>query len=161
LDAPRLASEPAKVQTPCEHFGGAALVNALDVSSSRRYPTYWASYQGELTESARRLVANRQAHIIDSSGAAELLPDLVERTERLGRIAARPKGPRPTRRFSMHPNTSVPPGGWAAMPLLIVRVVTLTQLDRDVTVGLIGPAQLQTGETPRDRRGTTPPFRHG
>jgi hypothetical protein len=122
-----------------------ALVAAIEASPSRRYPTFWASYRGELTESARRLIANRQAYIIDTSGAAELLPDLVERTERLGRIAARPKGLRPTRRFSMHPNTSVPPGGWAAMPLLIVRVATLTQLDRDVTVGLIGPAPPRRG----------------
>ena len=120
---------------------GRALVEALEASASRRYPMYWASYRNELTDSARRLIANRQAHIIDTTGATDLLPDLVERTERLGRIAIRQSGPKPTRGWSMFPNNSVPQGGWAAIPLLIACVVARMQIDNNLTVGLVGPAQ--------------------
>jgi hypothetical protein len=38
-----------------------ALANSILASQSRRYPMYWATYQGVITEAGRRVVGNRQA----------------------------------------------------------------------------------------------------
>jgi hypothetical protein len=118
-----------------------ALVAELYRSTSRRYPMYWASYRGDLTSTARRLVGGRRAQHLETEGAISFVSDIVERTDRLGRIAAHHRGPRPTGNFSLSPNYSVPPSGWVAVPLLVVRVATLTRLEKSEAVGLVGPAQ--------------------
>jgi hypothetical protein len=118
-----------------------ALVTAMERASSRRYPTYWASYLGATTEPANRLIAQRQAHVIDTTGADELMGDLVERIDRLDSIAARRTGPRPILSYRLSPDISVVAQGWALIPLLVVRTVAVVSPATDETVGLIGPAQ--------------------
>jgi hypothetical protein len=66
-----------------------ALVDELAAASSRRYQTFWATYRGALAEPARRLIAQRQAKVIDTTGADELLTDIADRVGRLDRVAAR------------------------------------------------------------------------
>jgi hypothetical protein len=103
-----------------------ALYHTLAASPSRRYPVFWASYNGNLTESATRLIAQRRATMIDTSGAEEFLRDLVERLGRLDRIAARQN--RPVRVEYRHHPSQVPAQGWTDLPLLALRIV-----------GLVGP----------------------
>ena len=68
-----------------------ALVDAWTKVVSRRYPVFWASYRGSVTEEARRLIDFRQAAVIDTDGADSLLGDVSERLDRLDRIATRGK----------------------------------------------------------------------
>jgi SIR2-like domain len=112
-----------------------ALVNSILTSRSRRYPMYWATYQGVLTETGRRIVGNREAALIETAGADEFLSDLSDRISRLDETAARRT--RPTRvRFPMHsPNDISAPWGWAALPLLQLR-----------TVAAVGPASVDECE---------------
>ena len=98
-----------------------ALANVLAAAPSRRYPVFWTSYRGNIRESARRLIASRQATVIDTNGAHEFLSDLTQRIERLDRIAARRVRPSPLRTYRYMPDQSNPPRGWAALPLLQLR----------------------------------------
>jgi hypothetical protein len=60
-----------------------ALAEVIAACPSRRYPTFWTSYRGSLSEPARRLIALRQATVIDTDGADEFFMDIVERIARL------------------------------------------------------------------------------
>jgi hypothetical protein len=98
-----------------------ALAETLAASASRRYPTFWATYRADLTEPARRLIAQRQATIIDTAGADEFLTDITDRLGRLDQVAAR-RG-RPTR-AGMHlfaPRQTTQ-WGWSLVPPLQLRV---------------------------------------
>jgi SIR2-like domain len=118
-----------------------ALVKSLEQASSRRYPTYWATFQGSVTGAAKQLIAQRQAHVTDTAGADEFLTDLVERVGRLDRIAARRRGPQPIHNYYLAPDFGGVPQGWGALPLLVLRAVaTMTTATGD-NVGLIGPSQ--------------------
>src|SRR5665213_1909351 len=81
-----------------------ALGNAIARAPSRRYPTFWTSHEGLLTEEARRLVDLRQARVLDTRGADEFLPDLVERLDRLDELARRRVRPRTLRTYSFMPD---------------------------------------------------------
>jgi hypothetical protein len=59
-----------------------ALVAAIEGSMTRRYPMYWATYRANLTQTARRLIANRRATPVTTNGADDFLPDLAERIDR-------------------------------------------------------------------------------
>ena len=88
-----------------------ALVSALESVPTRRYPTYWTTFYGSTTPAADRLIALRQAHVIETTGADEFLLDLVERINRLDQIAARREGPRPVHNYFLAPDYgSTPPG---------------------------------------------------
>ncbi len=118
-----------------------ALVGALERVPNRRYPTYWATYNGSTTEAADRLIAKRQAHVIDTTGANDFLGDLVERIERLDQTATIRSGPRPIRSYFNAPDFGSAPLGWKALPLLVLRAVANVSPATEETVGLIGPTQ--------------------
>ncbi len=123
-----------------------ALVGAIEGCVSKRYPMYWASYHGQLTEQARRLIANRQAALIDTTGADELLSDLVQRTDLLEQRAVRRQKPQPLRIYSEPFRAGSPPQGWACLPLLILR-----------GVAIVGPASIDSCGfiRPQDREAVT------
>ncbi len=110
-----------------------ALSDALARSPSRRYPIFWASYEGRLSEEANRLIALRRATVIDTSGADEFLVDLKERIARLDEIATRRRRPAPLRSYLFPPEQTTAPQGWSALPLLQLRAA-----------GAVGPASLDT-----------------
>lgn len=117
-----------------------ALTDALQLSSSRRYPTYWTSFRDELTDTARRLIDNRQACEISSDGAEEFLPDLVARIDRLaGRTRRRSAAT--VQRGYLFPPADFIPEGWTALPLLVLRTTALATPVDTSSVGLIGPEQ--------------------
>ena len=70
-----------------------ALVQAIESSPSRRYPTYWAAYQGNLSASAQRLLSNRAGHLIPVESADAFCTSLRDKVDVLGRMA----DPPPTR----------------------------------------------------------------
>lgn len=98
-----------------------ALIKALEASPSRRYPTYWTSFNGDLSENARRLIAQRQASVIDTAGADEFFSDVRQKVERLEQVAQRRGRPSVLRHYYFMPERSVPAQGWADMPLLQLR----------------------------------------
>ena len=102
-----------------------ALVDAWTKVVSRRYPVFWASYRGSVTEEARRLIDFRQAAVIDTDGADSLLGDVSERLDRLDRIATRGKRRQLLGMHVLVPGSTVKPNGWAVLPLLQVRVGAL------------------------------------
>ena len=102
-----------------------ALVDALEASPTRRYPTYWTTFDGTMAEPARRLVAQRQACIIDTGGADEFLGDILQKLERLDQIAQRRSRPTPMRTYCLMPESSTAPQGWGALPLLQLRTASL------------------------------------
>ena len=99
-----------------------ALVDALRGTSTRRYPMYWTTHRGHITEVAKRLVAQRGAAVIDTAGADEFFTDIAERVDNLGRVAARRNRPFPIG-MQRHRPESAQPNGWAAIPLLVLRAV--------------------------------------
>lgn len=101
-----------------------ALCEAMRSAPSRRYPTFWASFNGNLAEPARRLIAQRRTTVIDTTGADEFLGDLTERIERLDQTAARRGRPTLLRMCAFMPNEQTTPQGWAALPLIQLRVAT-------------------------------------
>jgi hypothetical protein len=118
-----------------------ALVTALERVPTRRYPTYWATFNSSTTSAAGQLIAQRQAHVIDTTGADEFLGDLTERVARLDQIATRRRGPNPVHNYFLAPDFGSTPPGWGSLPLLVLRAVATVSPARDETVGLIGPAQ--------------------
>ena len=118
-----------------------ALVSALERVPTRRYPTYWAIFDGSTTVPADHLIAQRQAHVIDTTGADEFLQDLVERIGRLDQIAIRRRGPIQVHNYYLAPDFGSTPPGWSSLPLLVLRAVATVAPATDETVGLIGPAQ--------------------
>jgi hypothetical protein len=117
-----------------------ALAEVIAACPSRRYPTFWTSYRGSLREPARRLIALRQATVIDTDGADEFFMDIVERIARLDVRAAR-RG-RPTRLHThsfMIQNT--PPQGWSCVPPLQLRAVVCVAPATVDDSGPIGPRE--------------------
>lgn len=110
-----------------------ALVAALEACPSRRYPTYWAIFDGSLSEPAKRLIAKRDACIIRTTGADEFLSDLDQKIGRLDQVAARRTRPSPLRHYVLAPESTVAPQGWAVLPLLQLR-----------SAALVGPASQET-----------------
>jgi hypothetical protein len=100
-----------------------ALSTALSSSPSRRYPAYWTTYKGSIAEPAARLIAQRQAAVIDTSGADDFFGDLVQRLMRLDQVAARHGRPIPLRTYYFPPEQTTAPTGWALLPLLQLRAV--------------------------------------
>lgn len=114
-----------------------ALVDAMEASPSRRYPTYWATYHGDISESARRVIAQRQACVIDTSGADEFFEDVLQKIGRLGQVARRHGRPTPLRTYFLMPETSYAPQGWGVLPLLQLRVASMFQPASPETCGFI------------------------
>jgi hypothetical protein len=106
-----------------------ALSDALSGAPSRRYPAFWTTYRGHISEPARRLVALRGAAVIDTNGAEEFLIDLTERVDRIEAAASRRGRPSTIRMKRHQPERRSPNSGWAFQPLLVLR-----------TVAEIGPA---------------------
>ena len=117
-----------------------ALAREIAGCPSHRYPTFWTTFHGELTEDARRLIALRKAHVIDTTGADGFFFDLTERIVRLDQRAARRRRPTALRVQRLIPERSTPQG-WAVLPLLQIRVATAVALPSLETLGLIGPQQ--------------------
>jgi len=116
-----------------------ALAEALCSSRSRRYPMFWATLNGHVTESARRLIDLRRAQTIDTSGSDDFLPDLSQRVQRLDQGAARHGRPTPLRSYMFPPDQTSVTQGWAVMPLLHLRAVAAVGPVTQDTVGIIRP----------------------
>ena len=65
-----------------------------------------------MAEPARRLVAQRQACIIDTAGADEFLGDIVQKIERLDQVAQRRSRPTPMRNYFLMPESAMPRVVW-------------------------------------------------
>jgi len=113
-----------------------ALVNAIEASPARRYPTYWATFHGDVSEPARRLMAQRQTCVIETSGADEFLGDVVQKINRLEQVARRRVRPTPLRTYFLMPESSNAPQGWGVLPLLQLRVASMFQPASSETCGL-------------------------
>jgi len=117
-----------------------ALRNAIAACSTRRYPTYWMTYSGALTEAAERLIGNRSATVIDTGGADEFLVDLLDRTTRLEQRAARRGRPVLARQHHFSPRTYRSNPRSEAPRLLLRAAVMLGPAALD-ECGQIGPAE--------------------
>jgi hypothetical protein len=103
-----------------------ALVGALESAPRHAFPVFWASYNNELSETAKRVIGLRRAAVIESAGADEFLVDLGQRIARLDQAAARRRRPQRLFVFPIHLQESdAPEPGWSINPLLQVRVVAL------------------------------------
>lgn len=100
-----------------------ALSNSLSSCPTRRYPTYWTIYKGSIAEPAAHLIAQRQAAVIDTSGADEFFGDLVQRLQRLDQVATRHGRPTALRTYFFPPEQTTAPTGWSVLPLLQLRAV--------------------------------------
>jgi len=100
-----------------------ALASAITRTPSHRYPTFWATHGDGPSETARRLIAVRQATTIETTSANEFLVDLGQRIGRLDEIVSRRSRPTPLRSYSYPPEQSTTPQGWAVLPLLQLSVV--------------------------------------
>ena len=114
-----------------------ALVEAMEAVPSRRYPTYWTTFHGSLSEPARRLIAGRHACVIDTSGADEFLGDLMQKVERLDQVARRRGRPTPLRTYFLMPESSTAPQGWDVLPLLQLRAAATVAPASLDTCGLV------------------------
>jgi hypothetical protein len=117
-----------------------ALADAIEARKVRRYPMYWATFGEDLTSTARRLIANRNATRIATSGADEFLPDLEARVERAEQQKRRRRTPTIRRASLLSPEDSLTPG-WNAVPLLTLRVAAHTSTVTSDELGLIGPEE--------------------
>jgi hypothetical protein len=117
-----------------------ALASQIAGCVSHRYPTFWTTFHGELTEDARNLISLRTAHVIDTAGADEFFLDLTERIARLDQRAARRRRPTALRVQRLVPGRSTPQG-WAVLPLLQLRAATAVALPSLEALGLIWPQQ--------------------
>jgi len=116
-----------------------ALCEAMSSAPSRRYPSFWTSFNGNLAEPARRLIAQRQATVIDTAGADEFLVDLAQRIQRLDQVALRRRRPTPLRTYAFPPEQTLAPQGWVMLPLLQLRAVTALSTAWQDTYGLVRP----------------------
>jgi hypothetical protein len=114
-----------------------ALVEAIEAVPSRRYPTYWTTFNGSLAEPAQRLITQRQACVIDTSGADEFLGDLVQKINRLEQVERRRVRPTPLRNYVLPPYTSTAPQGWEFLPLFQLRIASMFQPASPETCGSI------------------------
>ena len=118
-----------------------ALAEALSRARSHRYPVFWTSHNGRLSEAARRLIGNRGATVIDTTSADEFLSDLVERIRRLDEVAARRGRPTVLRTYFFPPESTTAPQGWAVLPLFQLTAVGVMGPATAETVGMIRPQQ--------------------
>lgn len=101
-----------------------SLVGLLSTAPRHAFPAFWVSYQGEFTETARRVIALRHAAVIDSTGAEEFLRDLNDRIDRLDRAATRRGRPKRLSAYNQQiQDSGSPEPGWSVNPLLRIRVV--------------------------------------
>lgn len=100
-----------------------ALADALRSAPNRRYPRYWVAHHGRLTETGRTVCHAIGAHGIAAADADEFFADLVERLGRLDAVAARRGRPQLVSTPAFLPESRVAPQGWAALPLLQMRIV--------------------------------------
>jgi hypothetical protein len=70
-----------------------ALARAIEGCPSRRYPTYWAAFNGQISPSGERLLAGRAGHLIPIKGADTFCTALRDKVNMLARMA----DPPPTR----------------------------------------------------------------
>ena len=99
----------------------AALVEEVAHVRARRYPAYWVTYRGYVTERAKQVIANRQAHMIDADGADAFFKDLGDRLVRLERYRERRGELRVNSDlFLTGMDRSLP--GWKGVPLLQLEV---------------------------------------
>lgn len=115
------------------------LVASILAAPGRRYPSYWAKFNADLTETARRVVAHRQGVLLDTAGADELLTDIRSRVERLDFIAKQRRKPRVLRTYAFPPEQSSVPPGWGVAPLLHLRCAAAVSPASVDTCGFIGP----------------------
>jgi len=76
-----------------------ALRELLQTNPARNYPMYWVAHQGQVSDDAQRLIDNRGAYQIDSSGADEFFTQVVSRLDRLDQLS---RQRRSTRRALRH-----------------------------------------------------------
>ncbi len=114
-----------------------ALVEALESAPSRRYPTFWCTFHGNVSEPARRLIALRQACVIDTAGADEFFEDVVQKVARLDEVAKRRSRPTPLRKCFFTPQSTSVPQGWNVLPLLQLRAAATVGPASSDTCGLI------------------------
>jgi hypothetical protein len=119
------------------------ICDVLARRAGRRYPFYWAKYHDSVTEEARRLISQNKAIEIETAGADDFIPDLVDRVTNLERRVTRQSAPRRVRMHTFLPNTSVPMQGWAEMPLLILRAGARMMLGSDEIAENLAYAQRQ------------------
>lgn len=118
----------------------AALAAEMEGTPTRRYPSYWAHYGDQVTDTARHLITTRSACEVTTTGADEFLSDLAQRIDRLAGIATRRRGAAFQGTYLFQPDDAIT-AGWSAIPLLVLRTTALAQPVPAGTVGLIGPAQ--------------------
>jgi hypothetical protein len=70
-----------------------ALARAIEECPSRRYPTYWAAYQGRISAAGSRLLANRAGYLVPIAAADTFCTGLRDNVRTLARMA----DPPPTR----------------------------------------------------------------
>jgi hypothetical protein len=100
-----------------------ALVDAILRCPSRRYPTFWTTYRGGLTNEARKIVNVRGAAVVETAGADEFLADLAERVARLDHIASRRRRPTTLRSVSFTPDLTIARRGYLGSANLLIRTV--------------------------------------
>jgi len=118
-----------------------ALASCITNVQSRRYPTYWGSRGGHLSEEASRIVQRREAHIIPLASADEFIVDLQEQVTRLATVAARRTTFTILRHPLNYPEQSATQWGWSAIPLLVLRTFALIAVADTDEVGVIGPEE--------------------
>ena len=96
-----------------------ALVEVMDRAVGRRYAWYWATHHGDLKDAARGLVQRHEAHEVDSTGADELLLDLVRRADRIGELQLHRSASRSTQNVSVGFSSRHLP--WSSTPPLLAR----------------------------------------
>jgi hypothetical protein len=121
-----------------------ALARAVAAAAGRRYAWYWASYRGQMAEDAARLVNSRGAHPISTTGADELMNDLVDKVGSLDRLAARRRQSRAT--AYLYPLRGRPQG-LDVLPLAMLRAVAVLSPVVPEMTGDMGP---ETRERIRD-----------
>lgn len=110
-----------------------ALDSRIAACPSRRYPMYWLRHGGPNanTEEATRLIAARDATVIDIDDADSFFTDLHVRLERLDNIAIRRQQPAALWDVHHPPNITNPQRGWSALPLLQLRAVAVVPATRE------------------------------
>ncbi|MCL5973547.1 MAG: SIR2 family protein, partial [Actinobacteria bacterium] len=76
-----------------------ALRELLQTNPARNYPMYWVAHQGQISDDAQRLIDNRGAYQIDSSGADEFFTQVVSRLDRLDQLSRQRRSTRRALRY--------------------------------------------------------------
>lgn len=67
-----------------------ALVSAMEASTNRRYPLYWAT-RSQLGEAATRLTTRNGVHVVTGVVADDFFPDLLQRVDALQQMVETPE----------------------------------------------------------------------